>query len=148
TPSPGTPGEGRGEGPRSGATEQSPHPDPLPEYRERGQEGAYRRRGQEEQEPEIHYAIAAAISSLPGDLLGEDEIALNEWAATRLRAKLGDQVRLDYYQRRADGELEEVRSDRAFRVKRILPMSGIGADRTLTPEYPGLTDKASIREAP
>src|SRR5918993_2946079 len=27
-------------------------------------------------------------------------------------------------------------------------MSGLGADRTLTPEYPGLTDKASIREAP
>ncbi len=27
-------------------------------------------------------------------------------------------------------------------------MTGLGADRTLTPDYPGLTDKASIREAP
>ena len=27
-------------------------------------------------------------------------------------------------------------------------MTGFGADRTLTPDYPGLTDKASIREAP
>src|SRR6185436_14315312 len=68
-------------------------------------------------------------------------------------AKVGDRIRLDYYQRRPDGELEEVRSDRpgvglVFRVKRILPMTGLGADRTLTPDYPGLTDKASIREAP
>src|SRR5688572_16238476 len=42
-PSPGTPGEGRGEG-ASGvksrtAPATSPHPNPLPEYRERGQDG-------------------------------------------------------------------------------------------------------------
>jgi hypothetical protein len=76
--------------------------------------------------------------------LKDDEVALNEWAATRLAAKVGDRIRLDYYQRRADGELVEVRSDRegvalTFRVTRILPMSGLGADRTLTPEYAGLT---------
>src|SRR5688500_1458216 len=42
TPSPGTPGEGRGEGsPASeihAQTEKNPHPNPLPEYRARGQE--------------------------------------------------------------------------------------------------------------
>src|SRR3954454_25002940 len=37
TPSPGTPGEGRGEGEASGAPIfGDPHPNPLPEYRERG----------------------------------------------------------------------------------------------------------------
>jgi S-adenosylmethionine:tRNA ribosyltransferase-isomerase len=44
TPSPGTPGEGRGEGLQSEISnlrsqiENAPHPNPLPEYRERGQE--------------------------------------------------------------------------------------------------------------
>ena len=101
----------------------------------------------------IHYAVAAGISGVDDEALAEDELALNEWAAMRLNVRPGDRIRLDYYHRRADGELEEVRSDRpevglTFRVKRIVPMSGLGADRTLTPDYPGLTDKASIREAP
>jgi hypothetical protein len=42
TPSPGIPGEGRGEGssatPCTPPAPQNPHPNPLPEYRERGQE--------------------------------------------------------------------------------------------------------------
>lgn len=101
----------------------------------------------------IHYAVAAGISALDDAALGPDEVALNEWAAARLQAKVGDRIRLDYFQRRPDGELQEVRSDRpgvglTFQVARILPMSGLGADRSLTPDYPGLTDKASIREAP
>ncbi len=37
SPSPGTPGEGRGEGLLKGG-KNAPHPNPLPEYRERGQE--------------------------------------------------------------------------------------------------------------
>ena len=44
TPSPGTPGEGWGEGPLRQAT-QDPHPDPLPEYRERGKEAPPSRMG-------------------------------------------------------------------------------------------------------
>jgi arginyl-tRNA synthetase len=38
TPSPGTPGEGRGEGLQSWPIENAPHPNPLPEYRARGSE--------------------------------------------------------------------------------------------------------------
>src|SRR6266550_1219 len=40
-PSPGTPGEGRGEGLLCGLPQKSPHPCPLPEYRERGDNGLY-----------------------------------------------------------------------------------------------------------
>src|SRR4051812_18504888 len=41
SPSPGTPGEGRGEGSaiwnlKSQISDEDPHPNPLPEYRERG----------------------------------------------------------------------------------------------------------------
>ena len=38
SPSPGTPGEGRGEGLLFLPEQKDPHPNPLPEYRERGQE--------------------------------------------------------------------------------------------------------------
>ncbi len=50
SPSPGTPGEGRGEGSsapaRNSPLQTNPHPNPLPEYRARGQE-EYRVRGPE-----------------------------------------------------------------------------------------------------
>jgi putative ABC transport system permease protein len=99
----------------------------------------------------IHYAIAAGIRGLEDGELGPEEVALNEWTAQRLGAKLGDRIRLDYYLRQSDGELVEVRSDRpgvglTFRVARILPMRGIGADPTLTPQYKGLTDASSVAD--
>src|SRR5256885_12088658 len=45
--------------------------------------------------------------------------------------------------------LIEIRSDREglelnFRIASIIPMSGLGADPTLTPTYKGLTDAGSI----
>ena len=98
---------------------------------------------------EIHYAMIAGISSLDDKPLAADEIALNQWVADRLGAKLGDSIRLDYYHRNMNGELAEVASDRPgvgmkFRVARILPMAGLGADPTLTPIYKGLTDSDAI----
>src|SRR5687768_2006454 len=42
TPSPGTPGEGGGEGQRAERNGESPHPDPLADYRERGKNGKQR----------------------------------------------------------------------------------------------------------
>src|SRR5436305_13094715 len=42
TPSPGTPGEGGGEGLRRAASRDGPHPNPLPEYREREPEAPAR----------------------------------------------------------------------------------------------------------
>lgn len=106
-------------------------------------------------EAAIHYAVAAGVSALDDGPLRPEEIALNRWAADRLGAGVGDRVRLDYYVRQPDGQLVEVRSDRpgvglVFRVARILPMEGLGADRTLTPDYPGLTDADRFRawEAP
>jgi ABC-type antimicrobial peptide transport system permease subunit len=58
---------------------------------------------------------------------------------------------MEYYLRQPNGDLAEVASDRpgvglTFRVARILPMTGIGADPTLTPEYKGLTDADTIAD--
>jgi putative ABC transport system permease protein len=99
----------------------------------------------------IHYAVVAGISDIDGKPLAENEIALNQWAADRMGAKLGDTIRLAYYQRQPNGDLAEVASDRAgvggaFRVARILPMTGLGADPSLTPEYKGLTDADSVSD--
>jgi hypothetical protein len=70
---------------------------------------------------------------------------LNEWAAKQIGAKVGDILRFTYYLRQPGGQLQELASNRPgvemrFLVARILPMSGIGADPSLTPQYKGLTD--------
>src|SRR5205807_48188 len=99
----------------------------------------------------IHYAMIAGIDSPDDKPLAGDEIVLNQWAAGRLGAKPGDRIRLEYYHRENNGDLLEVASDRPgvgllFRVARILPMTGLGADPTLTPPYKGMTDSDSVRD--
>jgi putative ABC transport system permease protein len=101
----------------------------------------------------VHYALAAGMNDLgdDGGRLAPDEIAVNQWTADQMGLRVGDQVRLDYYQRQSNGELEEVRSDRAgiavtLKVVRVLPMKGLGADPTLTPTYKGLTDANAIAD--
>jgi putative ABC transport system permease protein len=100
---------------------------------------------------ELHYAIAAGISDLAGAPLATNEIAVNQWTADQMNLKIGDTLRLDYYLRQPNGDLAEVRSDRpglglTFKVAKILPMSGLGADPTLTPAYKGLTDADTIAD--
>lgn len=99
----------------------------------------------------IHYAVVAGMSDVDGQPLKDDEVVLNEWAAGRLGAKSGDSIRLNYYQRQPNGDLAEVASDRAgtglvFRVSKVIPMTGVGADPSLTPEYKGLTDADSVSD--
>jgi ABC-type lipoprotein release transport system permease subunit len=100
---------------------------------------------------EIHYAVAAGISPLNGRELADDEIAINQWTADQLGAKVGDRLHLAYYQRQVTGDLKEVAGEdagfaRGFGIVEILPMSGLGADRTLTPQYKGLTDADTIAD--
>lgn len=97
----------------------------------------------------LHYLIVAGIADLPDGALAADELALNEWTATRLGAKIGDELRFTYYGRQDNGDLREVSSAEAgltFRLARILPMRGLGADPSLTPAYKGLTDAQSISD--
>jgi ABC-type antimicrobial peptide transport system permease subunit len=99
----------------------------------------------------IHYALAAGINDLDGKPLGENGVAVNQWTADQMHLKVGDKLRLDYYQRESNGDLKEVASDRAgvgltFTVARILPMTGLGADPTLTPTFKGLTDADTIAD--
>lgn len=69
-------------------------------------------------------------------------IMLNEWAATALQVKLGERLTLDYYVWLEEGKLA-TRSAQ-FRAARIVPMTGLAADRDLVPDYPGITESESL----
>lgn len=93
----------------------------------------------------IHYAVAAGLSEVSGTKLAGDEVALNQWTAEQLGAKVDDRIRLDYYQRDPNGNLKVVQSA-PLRVAAVLPMKGLAADPTLTPAYKGLTDADSVSD--
>ena len=71
-------------------------------------------------------------------------IVINEWAAQDLKAKLGDEVSLDYYIWQSDGSL--LTKSAKFQVAGVVPISGQAADRDLVPEYPGITGSKNISD--
>lgn len=88
------------------------------------------------------YSIATgttheAAPFLPADL-GPREVVLNDWLATDLQAAAGDEVQLTYFQTGAAGTLVE--QSTAFRVRAIVPLQGLAADRAWMPAFPGITD--------
>jgi len=71
-------------------------------------------------------------------VLGDDDILLNAWTAEDLGAQVGDVVDVAYFEVGAKEAL--ITKHARFRLKGIVAMTGLGADRTLSPEYPGLQD--------
>jgi putative ABC transport system permease protein len=69
-------------------------------------------------------------------------IRLNEWAAEDLGVVPGDRVDVDYFIW-SDEEGLQTRSA-TFTFAGVVPMAGAGGDRTLTPEYPGITDAGDV----
>ncbi|TWT66828.1 FtsX-like permease family protein [Posidoniimonas polymericola] len=114
-------------------------------------------------EKSIAYSMVSGIDSLKsvGPLrngvgepieLGPDEVALNDWAAEALGAKLGDEISLTYYAPESThGELTEEAPLR-LRLAAIAPLQdGNGkptaaADPALTPQLEGVTDADSIND--
>lgn len=85
---------------------------------------------------EVPYSVVA------GKGPGSGEIRLGEWAATDLQAKPGDVVTLEYFLWSDEAGLTT--SSAQFTVAAILPMQGDGADPSLTPDYPGISDAADM----
>ncbi len=79
-----------------------------------------------------------------GNDLKDDEIRINSWLAEDLGAKPGDALEIAYYVVGSMRKLEEARAQ--FRVKEVVPISGARGDRTLMPDFPGLTDAANCRD--
>jgi putative ABC transport system permease protein len=91
------------------------------------------------------YSMVAAAGApyTPADLK-DDEIVVNEWLAADLKVKPGDTMEVAYY--RVDAGTQLVEHTNTFRVRSIVPLRGLHADRTLMPEFPGLTKAESTRD--
>lgn len=101
---------------------------------------------------EIPYAVVAGIELDRLDPTGagaagpikDDRIWLNAWAAEGLGAKVGDTLTLGYDAWDDAGAMAS--RETTLAVGGILPMSGIGADPTLTPEFPGISDRTTVAD--
>ena len=75
--------------------------------------------------------------------MADDEIALNTWAAEDLGVEPGAEVEITYFE--PESTHAEVReSKHTFRLKAIVAISGAAADKNLTPQMPGVTDRLTI----
>lgn len=120
--------------------------------------------GEGDSQRKIPYSTIAGVDSIPklGPLLDEagqpialadDEIVLNRWAADELQVKVGDTVTVNFYEPESThGELRERTPPPVFKLRAIVELETPdgkptpAADPKLTPELPGVTDQASIRD--
>ncbi|MDX2043344.1 MAG: ABC transporter permease [Acidobacteriota bacterium] len=93
---------------------------------------------------EVPYSLVTAIE--PNELakLSPNGVALNDWAARDLGAKIGDEVSLDYYVWKEEGRLDTAQTK--FKIEAIVPIQGLAADRNLAPEYPGISDAKTFSD--
>jgi ABC-type antimicrobial peptide transport system permease subunit len=91
------------------------------------------------------YSMVTAAEGpfVPPDMR-DDEILVNQWLADDLRVKPGDAVELSYYL--VDSGSRLVERTNSFRVRQIVPLAGIYANRTLMPEFPGLAKAESTHD--
>ena len=66
------------------------------------------------------------------------DIVLNTWAAEDIEVEVGDRIAITYYG--VTAEEEYITETVVFRLKGILPIEGIAADRDIIPEFPGIHD--------
>ena len=90
-------------------------------------------------EKQTPYSFVSGDSSLSGN-----QIAISEWLAKDLTAKVGDEVKVSYFE---VGPLRRlVQKDTTFVVHSIFRMEGEKADPQLAPVIPGLSDAGNCRD--
>ena len=80
----------------------------------------------------------------PQGKIENPEIILNTWTAMDLGVEVGDEISVTYY-RVGVGE-EYITETALFRLKGILPIEGITADRDVIPAFPGIHGTADMSE--
>ncbi len=66
----------------------------------------------------------------------DDEIVINKWLADDLQAKVGDEIEIEYF---VIGPMRKLQTRTSkFRIRRVVPMEGLAADRELMPKFPGV----------
>jgi hypothetical protein len=86
---------------------------------------------------------AAGPPYTPPDL-ADDEIIVNQWLADDLKCKPGDSINLTYYRVDTGASLSELTN--RFRIRGVVSLDGIYADRSLMPEFPGLSKAESTHD--
>jgi len=88
--------------------------------------------------------VTGAAAPLVDAGLKDDEIVLNQWTADDLNAKIGDSVEIDYY---VVGLMRKMETKKAaFKLKAIVPIDGLRADKALMPDFPGIADVDSTHD--
>ena len=102
------------------------------------QEVATRRPSLGKQGASIPYSFVTAMDRYKGEFLQPDEIILSDYSANRLDAQKDDMLKITYF---TSKDLKTLQTRAVtLRVKKIVPLSELLDDKTLSAEFPGLTD--------
>ncbi len=86
----------------------------------------------------IPYSFVTALDYYQGEPLGKDELILSDYSAKRLNVKAGDNIHITYF---TSEDLKALVTDTVtLRLKRIVPLSELRADSSLSANFPGLSD--------
>jgi len=86
----------------------------------------------------IPYSFIAAVDYYRGQALNPDEIILSDYAARRLNIKVNDTLSIKYF---VSKQFKTLVEDSVFlRVSKIVPLSELQNNKTLTAEFPGLSN--------
>lgn len=90
------------------------------------------------------YSMVSAVPSSLRPELADNEILIDQWLADDTGAAPSSQLRIKYF---VVGPMRKlVEKVQEFRVRAVLPMTGIAADPTLMPAFPGIADKKNCRD--
>ncbi|MBM4039048.1 MAG: ABC transporter permease, partial [Planctomycetes bacterium] len=86
----------------------------------------------------------ARFESIFGFDLKDDEVLISGWLEVDLKAKPGDELEMSYFVVGPTRKLVEQKS--RFRIRGVVPMAGLAADRDLMPNFPGVADVDNCRD--
>lgn len=86
----------------------------------------------------IPYSFVTAVDRFQNQSLQKDEIILSDYSANRLQVRPGDRIRLSYF---TSDDFKTLQTDTiTLRVKAIVPISELLVDKTLSADFPGLSN--------
>lgn len=89
-------------------------------------------------EASIPYSFITAADRYKDEPLSADEVILSDYAAKRLQTQTGDTIRITYFTSR---NLKTLQTDTVkLAVKKIVPLAELREDKTLSADFPGLSD--------
>ncbi len=84
-----------------------------------------------------------AAPFLPADLAA-DEVIINSWLAKDLVAQPGQELELKYFRLAGSNRLAE--DSRKFKIRGVVPLEGLAADRLWMPDFPGVAEAENAQD--